>query len=166
MNSRLGRNSGPFLPPASDEVWDRKTRRTRELIRLVYEAIASGDAEGLKALVAEGVVWEQSPSVPAWECRGRDDFVREITRGVVRKVFEPGSFRLDVQRVVVDGEVAVVQQRVVAWTRQHTRYEMEYCWIYTFEHEQLIHIREYLDTWLASRLLHWTESGRWDSVGK
>ncbi len=65
-------------------------------------------------------------------------------------------FSLEVRRVVVDGEVAIVQQRLQATAKATGQaYDNQYCWVYVFREGRIVEIEEYADTIVAGRAMGW-----------
>ena len=63
-------------------------------------------------------------------------------------------FALEVRRTVVDGDVAVVQQRLTATAKATgSLYDNEYCWVYVFRDGQIVVMEEYADTIVAGRAM-------------
>ena len=64
-------------------------------------------------------------------------------------------FALDVRKMVVDGDTAVVQQRITATTKTGNAYDNQYCWVYTCRDGKIAQMEEYADTLVASRAMGW-----------
>jgi ketosteroid isomerase-like protein len=53
---------------------------------------------------------------------------------------------------MVDGEMAVVQQRLLATAKATgSDYDNQYCWVYTCENDKIVRMEEYADTLYAAR---------------
>ena len=63
--------------------------------------------------------------------------------------------RRDVRAVIVDGERAVVQQRLTATALNGNDYANEYCWVYTCRDGKVQILEEYADTLHAGRVFGW-----------
>jgi ketosteroid isomerase-like protein len=126
---------------------------TRSLIDEYLATLASGDGQRLRDLLAEDVVWRMPTSIPENLHIGREKVASELAGDTVKRFFAKGSFRLTVDQVLVDGDVAVVRQHVEARTKDGASYHMNYCFVYTCRGGQIALIEEYLDTRLAADLL-------------
>ena len=141
-----------------------KTDETKAGMERLYTALRTGDRDALMALFTPDAEWQQPASVPDWSCVGRENVVDQLGRGVVRRMFKPGTFRLTVRRLVVEDNVAVAQQAASAETLDGQDYKMEYCWIYTWQNGQITHIQEYLDTYAASKIFRWDGEPKHDET--
>jgi ketosteroid isomerase-like protein len=83
---------------------------------------------------------------------GRDDVAQALTGGAAGQFLDVSSIRRDVHKVVVDGDTAVVLQRLTARTVNDTDYVNEYCWVYTCRDGAIVRMDEYADTLHAARV--------------
>jgi uncharacterized protein len=133
------------------------TEATRSTVEAFYAALTSGNREGTRALLSDDCVWVPPATAPFDTMKGGDDIAAELGGRVVKRTFDTSKpFALDVRRILADGDVAVVQQRLTATakaTGQH--YDNQYCWVYTVQDGKIVHMEEYADTLLASRVMGW-----------
>jgi ketosteroid isomerase-like protein len=62
--------------------------------------------------------------------------------------------------MIVDGELAAVQQRLTATTKaKGEAYDNQYCWVYSCPAGEISHIEEYADTLYAARTMGWKLEG-------
>lgn len=134
-----------------------KTEETRSLIEKYYAALTSGDRETVASIVADKCVWVPPTTAPFPPVEGGEAVVTEMTGDVVRRTFDLSKpFALEVRSMICDGELAVVQQRLTATAKETgSRYDNQYCWVYTCRDGQIVHMEEYADTLLASRAMGW-----------
>lgn len=128
---------------------------TRVLINRFYTALSGGDRDTLRELLTPEVEWQMPYSIEHNLVSGRDAVIDELGSGVVRKFFKRGTFRHEVQRIMCDGDMAVVQATTSARTHDDEPYAMQYCWVYTFTGGRISYIREYMDTHEAARVFRW-----------
>lgn len=121
----------------------------------LFTALRTGDRELLETLFADDVEWRQPRSTPHWDVSGRDQVVERLGTGLVRDFFRRGTFRMQVERLLIDGNVAISEQSATAVTKSGEDYAMEYCWIYTLIDGKIAHIREYFDTHVAANAFGW-----------
>jgi ketosteroid isomerase-like protein len=131
------------------------SEETREIIQRFYKALGAGDRDTLHALLTSDVQWQMPYSIEHNLVSGRDAVIDELGSGVVRKFFRRGTFRHEVQRIMTDGEMAVVQSTTSARTHDDQPYAMQYCWVYTCTGGRISDIREYMDTHEAARVFRW-----------
>jgi ketosteroid isomerase-like protein len=133
------------------------TEATRSTVDAFYSALTSGNRKGVRELLSDDCVWVPPSTAPFDTVTGGDEIAAELGGRVVKRTFDTSKpFALDVRRIVADGDVAVVQQRLTATakaTGQH--YDNQYCWVYTVRDGKIVHMEEYADTLLASRVMGW-----------
>jgi hypothetical protein len=133
------------------------TEATRSTVEAFYAALTSGNRDGVRALLSDDCVWVPPSTAPFDTMTGGDEIAAELGGRVVKRTFDISKpFALDVRRILADGDVAVVQQRLTATakaTGQH--YDNQYCWVYTVSDGKIAHMEEYADTLLASRVMGW-----------
>ncbi len=135
-----------------------KTEDTRTLIERYYEALISADSSTIKECLAEDVVWQLPQTVVNGEgfvvqtdSEGKvsgEQVLLELAGDTAKKAFDFSKpFTLDVRHMIVEGNKAVVQQRITATARATGRpYDNQYCWIYTCNDGMIVHMEEYTDT--------------------
>lgn len=133
------------------------TEDTRDLIERYYAALTKGDRETVASLVADDCVWLPPATAEVEPVTNGPAIVAELTGGVVKKTFDLSKpFNLEVRSMIVDGEQAVVQQRLTATAKATgADYDNQYCWVYTCRDGKIVHMEEYADTLLASRAMGW-----------
>lgn len=134
-----------------------QTEETRQLIADYYAALAKGDKARLLELLAPECHWTPPASAPIEPISGAEAIAEALGRAVVRTMFDLSQpFNLDVHRTVVDGNVAVVQQRIRATAKPTgNAYDNEYCWVYICEGGRIAKMEEYADTVVASKAFGW-----------
>src|SRR5215218_3204499 len=120
-----------------------ETEATRALINRFIEARATNDAAMLAELLADDAAWHAPASAQIGPFNGRDAVVKALTGGAA------GS--------IVDGDRAVVQQRLTATARNGNDYANEYCWVYTCRAGKVQLLEEYADTLHAGRVFGWVK---------
>jgi ketosteroid isomerase-like protein len=133
------------------------TEATRSTVDAFYAALTSGNRKGVRELLSDDCVWVPPSTAPFDTVTGGDEIAAELGGRVVKRTFDTSKpFALDVRRVVADGDVAVVQQRLTATAKATGQaYDNQYCWVYTVRDGKIVHMEEYADTLLASRIMGW-----------
>ena len=134
-----------------------ETEATRKLIADYYRALTTGDRETVASLIADDCVWIPPSTAPFDPIEGGEAVVAELTGDVVKRTFDLSKpFSVEVRSMIVDGDTAVVQQRLQATAKETgADYDNQYCWIYTFNDGRITRMEEYADTLLASRAMAW-----------
>ena len=133
------------------------TDTTRALIDDFYGALQQGDRARLLEILAPDAVWIPPASAPIERTEGAEAIVAALGGDIVRQMFDLSQpFGLEVRRTVVDGDVAVVQQRLTATAKATgAAYDNQYCWVYEFRDGRLAVLEEYADTIVAGRAMGW-----------
>ena len=79
----------------------------------------------------------------------------ELTGDAAKRIFDLSEpFAIEIRPMVVEGDTAVVQQRLTATAKETGQaYDNQYCWVYTCRDGQIDDMVEYGDTLLASRVM-------------
>lgn len=133
-----------------------ETEATRALIKRYYDVLPRGKAELIAELLTEDCEWLPPGTAPLEIVRGRDAVAKTFSGDLVRAMFDLSQpFSLEVRSMIVDGDTAVVQQRLTATVANGTAYDNQYCWVYTCRDGQIARMEEYADTLLAARAMGW-----------
>lgn len=133
------------------------TEQTREVVEAYYAALGKGDRAKLLELLAPDVHWIPPVTAPFEPIRGAEPLAEALGRTVVKTMFDISKpFNLEIRRMIVEGDVAVVQQRLQATAKATGRsYDNQYCWIYTVRDGKIVEMEEYADTLVAGRAMGW-----------
>jgi uncharacterized protein len=132
-----------------------QTEATRALIQRFIEARASNDAATINDLLTDDAVWYAPVSAKIGPFKGREDVAKALTGGAAGAILDVSTIKRDVRSVIVDGDRAVVQQRLTATARNGNDYANEYCWVYTCRDGKVQLLEEYADTLHAGRIFGW-----------
>lgn len=128
------------------------TEATRALIKQFLAARSAGDLAGITAALADDAVWVLPQSSSFGPFEGRDAVAKALGGGVSGTLFDPTTIRRDIHKMVVEGDTAMVQQRLSATTLKGAEYVNEYCWVYTCRGGKIARLEEYADTLHAGRV--------------
>jgi uncharacterized protein len=132
------------------------TEATRALVKRYYDVLPKGDTAAIAELLTEDCEWLPPATAPLEPVRGRDAVAQQFSGALVRAMFDLSQpFKLDVRSMIVDGDTAVVQQRLTATVKNGNAYDNQYCWVYECRDGQIARMEEYADTLLASRVMGW-----------
>ncbi len=132
------------------------TEATRALVKRYYDVLPKGDTAAIAELLTEDCEWLPPATAPLEPVRGRNAVAQQFSGALVRAMFDLSQpFKLDVRSMIVDGDTAVVQQRLTATVKNGNTYDNQYCWVYECRDGQIARMEEYADTLLASRVMGW-----------
>jgi uncharacterized protein len=131
------------------------TETTRTLIEDFYTALRKADRPRLLELLAPDAVWIPPEAAPIDRMEGAEAIVDALGGQVVRDMFDLSKpFALEVRRIIADGDIAVVQQRLTATAKATgTDYDNQYCWVYEVRDGRIAVLEEYADTIVAGRAM-------------
>ena len=134
------------------------TEETRATVEAFYAALGSGKRDVVRSLLSDDCAWVPPATAPFDAVAGGDALAADLSGAVVKRMFDIGKpFALEVRRILADGDVAVVQQRLTATAKATGQpYDNQYCWVYTVRDGKITHMEEYADTLLASRVMGWS----------
>lgn len=131
------------------------TDETRELIEAYYDALPKGK-HAIRPFLADDCEWYPPPGAPFEPVLDGDGIARMIGAEVVRTLFDRSMpFSIDVQATIVDGNTAVVRQRIEGTAANGNPYANDYCWIYECADGKIVKMIEYVDTLVAARAMGW-----------
>jgi len=131
------------------------TDETRTLIEDFYAALRKGDRARLLELLAPDAVWIPPASAPVARTEGAEAIADALGGQIVRTTFDLSKpFALEIRRMLADGDVAVVQQRLTATAKATGNdYDNQYCWVYEIRDGRIAVLEEYADTIVAGRAM-------------
>jgi ketosteroid isomerase-like protein len=131
------------------------TETTRALIEDFYTALQKGDRARLLDLLSPDAVWIPPLSAPFPRMEGAEAIADALGSKIVRETFDLSKpFGLEIRRMVADGDVAVVQQRLTATAKATgLDYDNQYCWVYEVRDGRIAVLEEYADTIVAGRAM-------------
>ncbi|MFN3004949.1 nuclear transport factor 2 family protein [Mycolicibacterium wolinskyi] len=116
------------------------------VIRQFVAAIESGDTATLAAILAPDATWHLHGRLPvAGHYVGRQAILNDFLRQGLG-LYRAGSLKLDLTRIVSDGDVVAIEWNAVGTSVDGRAYDNEYAFFFTVEHSRITSIREYCDT--------------------
>ena len=134
-----------------------ETAETRELVERYYTALSTGDRDTVLACLDPDVVWEPPRTAMVDTMTGADQVARALGSRVIKETFDISKpFGLEIRKMTVEGDTAVVQQRLTATAKATGNdYDNQYCWVYTCADGRITYMEEYADTLYAARQMGW-----------
>ena len=132
------------------------TDTTRAVVEEYYRVVGRDRVRLLELLDPE-VTWTPPPGAPIASLRGAEAVADTLGRDFVKKMFDLSKpFAIEIRRLVADGDVAVVQQRLTGTAKATgAAYDNQYCWVYTVRDGRIVDMEEYADTMVAARAFGW-----------
>lgn len=130
------------------------TVSTRALVERFLTARAAGDGDGVARCLADDVGLEPPLSTGFGPFHGRDAVVEALAGAVVGRVLDVSSIQRTLHRILADGDMAVVLNRMDATALTGEPYVNEYCFVFTCSDGEITRIQEFADTLLADAVFH------------
>jgi uncharacterized protein len=126
---------------------------TAEYVKKVFTALANGDATTFFDNVADNVSWRVTgtDNPLSGQYNSISDFVPKTFQRLGKCM--KGKLSLKLVNVIVDGDMAVVELKADATTKNGNPFNNEYCWVCRFENEKIVEVRAYLDSALVKKVL-------------
>jgi ketosteroid isomerase-like protein len=114
-------------------------------IQNAFEALSSGNPQPYLDLFADDISWRVTGTT-RWSgtYRGKERLVNDLLRPVSQRL--QGRYKASVLRVVVEGDVVVVETKGENTSKNGTPYNNEYCWVCRQRDGKLVEVTEYADT--------------------
>ncbi len=134
-----------------------QTEETRALVQAYYAALTTGDKEGILATLADDVAWDPPAGGDISRVEGKENLLHALAGPGITEIFDfKQPFNLEVRSMIVDGDTAVVQQRLTATAKATgNAYDNQYCWIYTCADGKITYMEEYANTLIAAKAFGW-----------
>ncbi|HKY64030.1 MAG TPA: nuclear transport factor 2 family protein [bacterium] len=113
---------------------------------------ADGDWNTLFEALSDDIVWTVTGTSPVTGVfKGKQACVEGLILPVQKTMAEP--FRCQIQRILVEGDAAVVLWKGSSTTKTGLPYRQEYCWILELKDRKIVSVRAFFDTLLATMAL-------------
>jgi len=127
---------------------------TRDLVRAFVAARDAGDWGAMAAMVTDDVEYVVPRSLGSVSTRRGKEAVDAQAGGLTGRLFDLSTVRREIQRITVEGDVAAVEQTMVARTLESgEEYANSFVWIYELRDGKIARLTEHADTLLAARVL-------------
>jgi uncharacterized protein len=119
----------------------------RDVLRRFFATLSTGDYDAIGEFFADDSVWEVN-NVAAGHPggRGRRAIIEDFLRPVRDGLFEPGDPKIEVVRMVSDGDWVAAQTIARGSLRNGNSYENSYAWFAQTDGEHVKFLKEYMDT--------------------
>jgi uncharacterized protein len=130
------------------------TERTRAVGTAYVEALGAQDEPALRALFAPDVVWTMQGDLPvSGTYTGADAIMGDFLRRVMDRLDPAVPVRLELRRIVADGEWGVAEWTSVARSRAGQEYRNDNALVFRVVDGHVAAVTEYTDTERMRRVL-------------
>ena len=130
------------------------TEQTRAVVAAYVEALGAGDESALRVLFAPDVVWTMQGDLPvSGTYTGADAIMGDFLGRVMDRLDPAAPVRLELRRIVADGEWSVAEWTSVARTRAGQEYRNDNALVFRVVDGQVAAVTEYTDTERMRRVL-------------
>jgi uncharacterized protein len=118
-----------------------------DVLRRFFATLSTGDYDAIGGFFTGDSVWEVN-NVAAGHpgARGRRAIIEDFLRPVRDGLFEPGDPKVEVVRMVRDGDWVAAQTIARGRLRNGNSYENSYAWFAQVDGEHLVFLKEYMDS--------------------
>jgi hypothetical protein len=127
--------------------------QSKRIARAYFDAVERGDRAALLALFAPDALWRVPKGAIepyGGEHRGAQKIV-DMMLGAVGAAFVPGTQRIEVLRLLADGDVAIAETRMTAQRPNAPGYDNDYVFVFELRGGRIAELREHVDTRTAAR---------------
>jgi uncharacterized protein (TIGR02246 family) len=125
------------------------TTDSQTVVERYIDGAQSGDIDALRAIFAENASWRLAGDLPisgTWQ--GRDAILDDFL-ALAMRYYQPGSVRLEVTNILVEGDQVVVEWTSRARNRAGEPYENFCIGVFIVRDGKIQAVREYMDTLYA-----------------
>ena len=124
---------------------------TSDRVREIFKGLENGDGAAFFEHVADNVDWIVMGTHPL---AGHYLSKKAFTEGTFVKLDKvlPQGTQLNVENVLVQGDVAAVELHSLATAKNGMRFDNRYCWIVYFQRDLIVRVRAYLDSAMVAQL--------------
>lgn len=134
------------------------TETTRRLVEGFVTARASGDREAVMRLLADDVALYPPPSTGLGPFHGPGEVVNALSGEVLAKALDVGTVQRTLHRIIADGDLGIVLNRLEATSLKGQPYANEYCFVFACGDDVIIRIDEFTDTLRADAIFHFADA--------
>lgn len=123
------------------------------VVRRFFATLSTGDFAAIGEFFDDETVWGVNNVDNGHPSRkGRRAIIDEFLQPVREGLFEPGDPKLELKRVLVDGDWVSVEATGRGTMLDGAHYENSYCFIAQVAGEKIRYLCEYMDTAYAARI--------------
>jgi len=120
---------------------------SKDVLRRFFAALSTGDYDAIGAFFGDDSVWmvnNVAAGLPGE--RGRQKIIEDFLRPVRDGLFDAGDPKIEVVRMISDGDWVAAETIARGSLRNGNHYENYYAWVAQIAGEQVTFLKEYMDT--------------------
>lgn len=119
----------------------------RDVMRGFFAALSTGDFGAIGEFLGDDSVWQVSNVARGHPSeRGRQAIIEDFLRPVREGLFEPGDPKIEVVRMIADGDWVATEAIGRGTLRNGKAYENSYVFVAQVRGQRVQFLREYMDT--------------------
>jgi uncharacterized protein len=131
------------------------------VVRDFFATLSTGNFSALRAYLDDKSVWAVTHVDRGHPERvGVEAIVGDLLQPVREGLFEPGDPKVEIQRLLVDGDWVAVETIGRGTLLNGTPYANSYAFVIQVEGDKIRYLREYMDTAYAARVTQGVRSDR------
>jgi uncharacterized protein len=121
----------------------------KQRVQEIMDAMSQGRVGALLDAMAEDITWRWM-GVDKWSrtFEGKQTVVDKVFGGATDSLGTSSS--VEVHDIHADGDCVVVEHSGRNELPDGSRYDNNYCWVFRFEGDSILEVREYMDTQLVT----------------
>ena len=125
-------------------------KERKEKILLGFEKLGEGDSEALMSLFSNDIKWT---IIGSTKFSGQYDGIQDVTERLLTPIHEAldGGITLTAENLIGEGDYIVCQGFGKSKLVTGGNYNNIYCWVYRWSGEQIVEVKEYLDTHIVEK---------------
>jgi hypothetical protein len=119
----------------------------KDVLRRFFAALSSGDFDAIGEFFGDDSVWMVNDVARGFPSeRGRRAIIEDFLQPVREGLFEPGDPKVEVMRMIGEGDWIVAETIARGRLRNGNKYENSYVFVAQISGDQVKSLREYMDT--------------------
>jgi uncharacterized protein len=119
----------------------------KDVLRRFFATLSTGDFDAIGEFFDDDSVWQVSNVARGHPAqRGRQAIIEDFLRPVRESLFEPGDPKVEVVRVIAEGDWVVAETVGRGTLRNGKKYQNAYVFVARVSGDRVKYLREYMDT--------------------
>ncbi len=119
----------------------------KDVLRRFFATLSTGDYDAIGEFFGADSVWAVNNVAAGYPAeRGRRAIIEDFLKPVRTGLFEPGDPKVEVVRMVAEGDWVTAETIARGRLRNGNRYENSYVFVAQVSGDQLLYLKEYMDT--------------------
>ena len=119
----------------------------KDVLRRFFATLSTGDYDAIGEFFGADSVWTVNHIEAGFPAgRGREGIINDFLRPVRDGLFEPGDPKVEVVRMICEGNWVAAETIARGSLRNGNSYENYYAWVAEIDGEQVKFLKEYMDS--------------------